>query len=154
MIFEENCGMNGPATANGCILEVAHDRRNHRQPAAQFVGHDAGDLDALGRRQRKHFAGVAVGHHGDHAVVARQPAGQAAQGGFVDAVVGGERAGDRGDDAAVIRDRRHGCFPGPVGGGMAAMIAASPLGRPILELHRIIYAALQPSWDLETDLWT
>ena len=63
---------------------------------------------ALARQQREHLAGVAVGHHRDDAGLGGEPGGVLAQRGLVDAVIGGEGAGDRGDDAAVVLDRGHG----------------------------------------------
>ena len=85
----------------------ANDRRDHRQPAAQFVGHYPCHRRTLLWRQREHFAGVTVRHHRDDAGLRGQPRCVLAQFGLVDAVVGRERAGDRRDQSAVVLDGRH-----------------------------------------------
>ena len=86
---------------------LANNRRDDRQASTELVGDNARHRGALRRGEREHLAGVAVGHYRDDACVPGQPRRELAQGGLVDPIVGGERASDRRDDAAVVADCGH-----------------------------------------------
>ncbi len=113
-VERDGAGRHGGAGMVGGVFQaLADDGGDDGAATLEFVRHDAGDFRALGRGEREHLARVAVGHDGDHAVVTREPGGELAQGGLVDAVVRREGARNGGDDAAIIRDGRHvGCLRG------------------------------------------
>ena len=91
---------------NRVIDAFAYDRGDHGANLLIGIGDDARHLRPLARRQREHFAGMAIRHQCSDPGLTSEPLRQPTQLWVVDAVVGSERHCYRWNDALEV-DRSH-----------------------------------------------